>query len=146
MSLAADRVTFSRKPDRWQMRPLVVSALALAFAWVVFSFAVFLLGRDGFHFDLPHLQTLVFLTLVFSGQATVYLVRERRHFWQSAPGHWLVLSSVADVVVVSLLSTFGILMAPISPLVVLALIALVGIYLLLLDFLKTRLFRWYALH
>ena len=25
MSLAADRVTFSRKPDRWQMRPLVVS-------------------------------------------------------------------------------------------------------------------------
>jgi H+-transporting ATPase len=27
MSLAADRATFSHKPDRWQMRPLVVSAL-----------------------------------------------------------------------------------------------------------------------
>jgi H+-transporting ATPase len=118
----------------------------LAFAWVVFSFAVFLLGRDVFRFDLPRLQTLVFLTLVFSGQATVYLVRERRHFWQSAPGHWLVLSSVADVVVVSLLSTGGILMAPVSPLAVLALLALVGVYLLLLDILKTRLFRWHRLH
>jgi H+-transporting ATPase len=36
MSLAADRVTLSRKPDRWQMRPLVVTALVLAFAWVLF--------------------------------------------------------------------------------------------------------------
>ncbi len=146
MSLAADRVTFSRQPDRWRIRPLVVTALILAFAWVVFSFAVFLLGRDVLHFDLPHLQTLVFLTLVFSGQATVYLVRERRHFWESVPGHWLVLSSVADVLVVSLLSTCGILMAPISPMVLLALLALVAVYLLLLDFLKVRLFRWRDLH
>ena len=85
MSLAADRVTFSRQPDRWRMRPLVVCALVLAFAWVVFSFAILLLGRNVLHFNLSQLQTLVFLTLVFSGQATVYLVRERRHFWNSVP-------------------------------------------------------------
>jgi H+-transporting ATPase len=91
------------------------------------------------------LQTLVFLTLVFSGQATVYLVRERHHFWRSAPGHWLVLASVADVVVVGLLATCGILMAPISLLALLALLALVGLYLLLLDFLKVRLIRWHNL-
>ncbi len=146
MSLAADRATFSRKPDRWQMRPLVVTALILAFAWVVFSFAVFLVGRDALHFDLPELQTWVFLMLVFSGQATVYLVRERRHFWESRPGNWLVLSSVADVAVVSILSTCGILMAPVSPLVLVALLASVVVYLLLLDFLKASLFRWYGLH
>jgi H+-transporting ATPase len=146
MSLAADRVTFSRKPDRWQMRPLVVTALVLAFAWVVFSFAVFLLGREALHFDLPELQTLVFLMLVFSGQATVYLVRERRHFWESRPGNWLVLSSVADVVVVSLLAMCGVLMAPIRPMILIGLLALVVVYLLLLDFLKARLFRWYGLH
>jgi H+-transporting ATPase len=58
MSLAADRVTFSRKPDRWHIRHLTFSASALALAWLVFSFAVFLLGRDVFHLDLPHLQTL----------------------------------------------------------------------------------------
>jgi H+-transporting ATPase len=146
MSLATDRVTFSRQPDRWRMRPLIATALILALAWVAFSFAVFLLGRDVLHFDLPHLQTLVFLTLVFSGQATVYLVRERHHFWESIPGHWLVLNSVADVVVVSLLSTCGILMAPINPMVLLALLALVAVYLLLLDFLKVRLFGWHDLH
>jgi len=141
MSLAADRVTFSRQPDRWQMRPLVVTALILALAWVVFSFAIFLVGRDVFQFDLPHLQTLVFLTLVFSGQATVYLVRERRHFWNSCPGHWLILSSVADIVVVSLLATQGLLMAPVNPTFILGLFTLVVAYVVLLDGLKTRLFR-----
>jgi H+-transporting ATPase len=146
MSLAADRVTFSRQPDRWRIRPLVMIALVLALAWVVLCFAVFLLGRDVYRLDLPRLQTLVFLTLVFSGQATVYLVRERRHFWRSRPGHWLILSSVADVVVVSLLATCGVLMAPVSPLAVLALLGAVAAYLMLLDFLKTRLLRWSKLH
>jgi len=146
MSLAADRVTFSPKPDRWHIRHLTVSALTLAIAWLVFAFAVFLIGRDVLRLDLPHLQTLVFLTLVFSGQATVYLVRERRHFWDSVPGHWLLLSSLADVVVVSLLAAFGLLMTAVNVSLILGLIALVAVYLILMDFLKTRLFRWYDLH
>jgi len=84
MSLAADRVTFSQTPDRWHIRSLILSAMVLALAWLAFSFVVFLLGRDVFHLDLPRLQTLVFLTLVFTGQATVYLVRDRRHFLELA--------------------------------------------------------------
>ena len=125
MSLADDRVTFSRKPDRWRIWPLTVSALVIAVAWLVLSFAVFLLGRDVFHLDLPHLQTLVFVTLVFTGQATVYLVRERRHFWDSVPGFWLMLTSMAAIVVVSVFAAFGILMAPISPMLILGVFALV---------------------
>ena len=46
-------------------------------------------------------------------QGTLYLVREHHHFWFSAPSRWLLLSSVLDVFVVSILATFGILMTPI---------------------------------
>jgi H+-transporting ATPase len=141
MSLAADRVTFSRQPDRWQMRPLVVTALVLALAWVLFCFVIFFVGRDVLKFDLSRLQTLVFLTLVFSGQATVYLVRERRHLWNSRPGGWLLLSSIVDVAVVSLLAATGMLMARINPIFILGLFALVVAYVFLLDALKSRLFR-----
>src|ERR1022692_2322681 len=49
MSLADDRVTFSRKPDRWRIWPLTASALLIAIAWLVLSFAVFLVGRNVFH-------------------------------------------------------------------------------------------------
>jgi H+-transporting ATPase len=146
MSLAADRVSFSRKPDRWSIRPLVFCSLALALAWLIFSFAVFLLGRDVLQLDLPRLQTLIFVVLVFTGQGTVYLVRERRRFWSSAPGGWLVLSSVADVGVITLLATRGLLMAPVSPLLVLGLLASVAACLVVLDFLKVRLFGYFNVH
>lgn len=146
MSLAGDRVTAGRNPDRWDIRSLSLGSLALAAAWLVFSFAVFLLGRDVFQLELPRLQTLVFAMLVFTGQATVYLVRERRHFWASVPGQWMLLSSFADIVVVSVLAALGVLMAPVSPALIAGLIALVAAWFVLLDFLKVRLFQWLDLH
>jgi H+-transporting ATPase len=141
MSLAADRVTFSRKPDRWQIRRLVVVGLALASAWLAFSFAVFLLGRHWLALDLPRVQTLVFVVLVFTGQATVYLVRERRHVWASLPGPWLISSSVADVVVVSVMAIQGILMPAISPILVFGILVSVVFSVILLDLVKVRLLR-----
>lgn len=106
------------------------------------SFTVFVVGSDVLHLDLPRLQTLVFVALNFTGQATVYLVRERRHFWGSAPGFWLMMTSIAAVLVVNVLATFGILMAPISPLLILGVIALVVTCSVVLGFLKIRVFRY----
>jgi H+-transporting ATPase len=146
MSLAADRVSFSRRPDRWPIRPLAVSALVLALGWLAFSFAILLLGRHVLRLDQSRLQTLVFAILVFTGQATVYLVRTRGPFWRALPGRWLVLSSVADVLVVSLLASRGILMAAISPKLILGLLLLVGVYLVLLDGVKAQLFRHFDVH
>jgi len=141
MALATDRVSFSRKPDRWNIRSLVISALVLASAWLVFSFAVLLLGRDGLELGLPQLQTLLFVMLVFSGQANVYLVRERSHFWRSPPSRWLVFSTIVDILVVSLLASQGILMAGISITLILSLLLLTVLYMIALDFLKVTVFR-----
>ncbi|MBS0202968.1 MAG: plasma-membrane proton-efflux P-type ATPase [Planctomycetes bacterium] len=141
MSLSADRVTFSRTPDRWRIPQLMSGAAVIASAWLLLTFAVFFVGRDTFGFDLAHLQTLVFLALVFTGQATVYLVRERNHFWSSQPGHWLLLTSAGAVLVASLLAGLGILMAPISPSLVIGLFLLVLSCAVLLDFVKVWVFQ-----
>ena len=141
MSIATDHVSFSYKPDRWRIRTLVLTGGALAALILVLSFSVFFAGRDLLHLPLPQLQTLVFVMLVFTGQGNVYLVRERRHFWRSWPSRWLVLSSCADIVVVSLLATEGILMTPISPVLIAGLLAIVLVFLTLVDFLKVWIFR-----
>jgi H+-transporting ATPase len=142
MSLAADRVSFSRKPDHWRVRPLALSAVALALAWLVFSFAVLYIGREVLNLELPGVQTLVFVMLVFTGQANVYLVRERRSLWRSPPGSWLAISSIVDVIGVTFLATQGILMSAISPVLVFGLLASVMVYLFVLDVMKVRLFGW----
>src|SRR5512135_248630 len=115
MSIATDHVSYSSKPDRWRIRTLVLTGGALAGLILVLSFAVFFAARDLLLLPLAQLQTLVFLMLVFTGQGNVYLVRERRHFWNSRPSGWLMLSSCADIAVVSLMATKGILMAAVSP-------------------------------
>jgi H+-transporting ATPase len=141
MSIATDTVSYSQKPDRWHIRWLVLVGLALGCLILVFSFGVFLAGRTWLQLPLPQLQTLVFITLVFTGQGTVYLVRERQHFWKSRPGKWLLLSSAADVAVVSILASRGILMEAIRPQLVLTVLMGCGCYLAAVDFVKIGLLR-----
>src|SRR5574340_358613 len=112
MSIATDRVPFSRKPERWRIPALVVTA-----------------------------GTLAVLILVFTGQGTVYLVRERHHFWHSRPSRWLMLSSLLDIAIVSVLATQGILMAAIGPALIGGLLLLVLVFLTAVDFFKIQLFR-----
>lgn len=146
MSIATDRVPFSRKPERWRIPVLILTAGTLAVLILIFSFSVFFAGRDLLHLPLPQLQTLIFVMLVFTGQGTVYLVRERHHFWHSRPSRWLVLSSLLDVVIVSFLATQGILMTAIGPELVGGLLLLVLVFLTAVDFFKVRLFRRFGLH
>jgi H+-transporting ATPase len=141
MSIATDTVSYSQQPDRWHIRSLILIGLTLGSLVLIFSFGIFLAGRYWLQLPLPQLQTLVFITLVFTGQGTVYLVRQREHFWKSRPGKWLVLSSAADIVVVSILASRGILMEAIPPQVVFTVMISCGCYLAAVDFLKTGLLR-----
>jgi H+-transporting ATPase len=66
MSLAGDNVRPSPEPDHWELPNLIGTALLIAFAWLIYIFGVFLIGRDGLHWPLATLQTMDFLGLVFS--------------------------------------------------------------------------------
>ena len=141
MTIATDRVSFSPQPDRWRVPELMRTAAALAAVILALSFTVFFVGRDWLHLPLAQLQTLVFVMLVLSGQGTVYVVRERRHFWRSRPSAWLLAATAADIALVAFLALEGILMAPVAPGLLAALAAAVLAMLLALDFLKLRIFR-----
>ncbi|HUY54350.1 MAG TPA: plasma-membrane proton-efflux P-type ATPase [Candidatus Nanopelagicaceae bacterium] len=141
MSLATDRVRSPRRPDRWRVAPLVLAGLGLALPLVLLSFALWWFGTTYLALSLAQMQTLVFLWLVLSGQATVYLVRERQHFWHSRPSRWLAGSSAADLVVVLLLAWRGWLMAAIPPIDLGVALGSALIFLVLGDLLKAWIFR-----
>jgi H+-transporting ATPase len=146
MSIATDRVSYSRTPDRWNIKTLMLTGGALAALVLLLSFAVFFVGRDVLGLRLTQLQTLVFVMLVATGQGNVYLIRERAHFWQSRPSAWLVSASIADLAVVALMATIGVLMTPVSPLLIAELLAVIAVYLLILDQLKVLIFRRFEIH
>ena len=58
------------------------------------------------------MQTVVFLLLVFTNQACIYVLRTDGRLCALAPGRWMASASFCDVVIVSLFALLGWLMAP----------------------------------
>ncbi|HVC71014.1 MAG TPA: plasma-membrane proton-efflux P-type ATPase [Acidimicrobiales bacterium] len=138
MSLATDHVRPSPTPDRWKVPTIVKTALGVAGPWLVFSFASFYVARDVLTLSTGQVQTLVFVMLVFSGQATIYLVRERDHLWSSSFSRWMVVGTIADIVVISVLATTGTLMTSIDIADVAGMLGAVVLATLALDAVKVR--------
>jgi H+-transporting ATPase len=111
MSRAADRATPSIYPNAWRVRNLVFAAIPLGIFKLCYYVAILASGWFLVHLNAGQMQTLTFLMLALAGQASIYVLRERRHFWKSLPAPIMLLASSADVVVVTYLALGGILMA-----------------------------------
>ncbi len=141
MSISTDHVSYSPKPDRWNIRALMLASFLLSMPVLLLSFGFYFVGMNFLHLPLPQFQTLMFVMLVFTGQINVYLVRERRHFWMSKPSLWMIVGTLGDVLIVTLLATQGILMTSISlSYVALSLLAVL-LFLPLADWIKISIFR-----
>jgi H+-transporting ATPase len=111
MSLTTDRAQPAPSPSVWRMRSITAAAVALGACKLGFSTAVLAFGKFRLGLGPKELQTLAFVTLVFGNQAVLYVLRERRRMWSSKPGTWVLVSTVADIFIVSMLSISGALMA-----------------------------------
>ena len=138
MSIATDHVSYSQKPDQWNIKKLVSVGGIFAALILCFSFFAFFSGEKFFHLSIFEIRTLVFIILVFTGQATVYLVRERHHFWNSRPSNWMIASSLFDLGVVSFLAINGYFMAPLHASLVFGLLIGLLIYFAILDSIKVN--------
>jgi H+-transporting ATPase len=140
MTIAGDRVQPAPKPQRWQVRRLVGAALVFTLVSLVFSFSVFWWTRSTQGLTPAQLQTLVFLLLVFTNQASIYALRTDGLLWSFAPTRWMALASVGDVVVVTLFAMMGWLMAPLPAVLVIELLVASAAFALLLNQAKLAVF------
>jgi H+-transporting ATPase len=88
------------------------------------------------------LQTLMFVALVCGNQATMYTVRARGRMWSCPhPSYWLIISSIADLLIALTLAGCGWLMMPL-PLWILGIVLAGAIaFAFLVDWVKVPVFR-----
>ncbi|HVC78803.1 MAG TPA: plasma-membrane proton-efflux P-type ATPase [Candidatus Micrarchaeaceae archaeon] len=146
MAITTDSVSSSQRPNRWRVSQLLLGALGIAIPFLIATLGVFWLGLHWLRFDAARLQTLIFLTLVFTSQATIYLVREPRRLWSSRPSLPLLAVSTIDIGIVILLASMGWFMAPVGLLIPLMLLVAVAVYALAVDSIKMGLFQRLHLH
>jgi H+-transporting ATPase len=119
MSLTTDRVRPSETPNSWQIGRITGAGVILGACFLTFCTVVLAIGKFELGLGVDALRTLSVVAIVYGSQATIYAIRARRHLWGLRPTVWLIVSSVADLLIISTLATFGIGMAPL-PLSVLA--------------------------
>jgi H+-transporting ATPase len=111
MSLTTDNVSPSRLSNEWRIGNLTILGMFMGLCELTFCTAVLGIGKYRLGLGMEALQTIAFLAIVFGNEATLYTIRERKGLWSwSMPSRWLVLSSVADVLIASTLAVCGIAM------------------------------------
>jgi H+-transporting ATPase len=141
MSLTTDRVRPSAAPNSWKIRELTFAGILMGLGELIFCTCILAFGKYSLRLDLDHLRSLAFLVIVFGNQATTYNNRERRRLWSSRPSRWVVISSMADVLIASTLSLAGILMTPLPTSLVLGTLAAAAAFAVIFDFVKVPAFR-----
>ena len=140
MSLTTDNVQPSPMPNAWRIGRLTVAGVIVGLCLLAFCTGVLAVGKFEMMLGTAALRTLAFAALVFGSQATIYAIRDRRHFWGPRPSLWLAASSVADLLIASVLAVSGIAMTPLSVRVVAGTLAAAFAFAFLLDAAKVPLF------
>jgi H+-transporting ATPase len=141
MSLTTDNVRPSPMPNAWRIGNLTVAGVIMGLGELVFCTSVLAFGTYQMGFDIGALRTLAFVVIVFGNQATMYTNRERRHLWSSRPSFWVIVSSIADLLIASMLAIGGIAMTPLPAWTVAGTLATAAVFAVMLDLVKVPTFR-----
>lgn len=114
MSLTTDRVRPSPMPNSWNVGKITGAAVLMGMCFLAFCVGVLAFGKFEMRLGIEELRTLSVVSIVYGSQATIYALRARRHMWGLRPTIWLVLSSVTDLAVITVLADRGIAMAQLS--------------------------------
>ena len=114
LSIAYDNVHYKDEPEAWNMHLVLGISTVLGIFGPVAAFGLFFLGEDVFRLNHPHLQTMMYLMLSVAGHLTIFLTRTRGPFWSIRPARILLGAVLGTQALATLMSVYGIFMAPIG--------------------------------
>ena len=121
ISIAYDKVTVSRTPNKWNLYLVFTIAVLLGVIAFFSSLAVLLLGLSnmkddqknkflhslGFgRFEYGEVMTMIFLKICISNFLTVYSARCKSWFWTRMPGKFLAISTCFSMILTTVLSCY----------------------------------------
>jgi H+-transporting ATPase len=136
MSLTTDGVRPSTMPNAWNVGRITGAAVLLGLCFLAFCVGIVAFGKFEVRLGIEALRTLSVVALVYGSQATIYALRARRHMWGLRPTMWLVLSSMADITIITVMAHRGIAMASLSLSILGSEFAAAALFGLILDAIK----------
>jgi H+-transporting ATPase len=136
MSRAADHAKPAPYPNVWRVRNLTLAAIPLGTAKLAYCVSILAWAWYGLHLKPDEMRTLTFLMLVLAGQATMFVLRARGHFWLSLPVPIMLIASGTNMAIVTGLVLTGVLVTPLPAWIVGSLYLATVSFMLVFDALK----------
>ena len=145
MAIATDNVKSTDFPNKWDIKNITLSSLILGIFFALEDLFIVFIGLEYFQLEFDKIQTLVMLSLVFNTQFRILIVRERKHFWSSAPNKNLLAVNILTIIGFVFLGSLGIFAPSLLLTQVLIILAVSLLFMLCIDFVKYCLFRRFGL-
>ncbi len=145
MSLATDNVKHTDNPNTWDVKNITYASLIIGALLVGQGIIAIIIGRNLFHMSIKELQSFMMLTLIFTSQFRVLIVRERNYFWASLPGKALLTSTTLSVIAFMLLGIYGIIITPLAFTQVIVSLLFSAVFTLAIDLPKYLAFKKFGL-
>ena len=126
MSISSDNVKSSMKPDKFDVSRMFTIGGSLGILGTIEGaiLTLFCLSYFGLSGNVDKIYTFGFAYLNIAGVSTILIVRERSHFWKSRPSNFLLATVFGEILLVTLIATFGFL--ELAPLGILPALAILG--------------------
>lgn len=145
MSIATDNVISTDSPNNWDIRNLMKASILLGISFALIDLLIIYVGIKIFQLDFLRIQTLVMLSLVFNTQFRILMVRERGHFWSSVPNRYLLTINILAILIFILIGSLGVFVPALLLSQVLITLGIIFILMIILDFIKFYIFRWFKI-
>jgi len=109
ISLSTDNVKWSDKPVKLNINGLLKIGIAIGLLMAAEALGLLYIGLNYLHLstDDKALSTFCFEILLFFALFAIFVVRERNHFWKSAPSKILLSLVLVDMILGVIFSTYG---------------------------------------
>jgi H+-transporting ATPase len=141
MSLAVDNSRSSKNPNAWNVKNITLASIFLGILFFIIELALLVFAQSYLHLGLDQIKTLMLISLVYTGQFGIIIVRERGFFWKSMPARFVSITIAFAMVLFTLLAIFGVVLTPLPAWLVLFTLAVCVIFVLLMDPLKIYAFK-----
>jgi H+-transporting ATPase len=145
MSLATDNAKDVTTPNEWKIKDLTYASLVIGALLAVQGICAIFIAQNLLGLDYGHMQTFVLLTLVFTSQFRVLIVRERGWMWGSMPGKLLLTSTGGTTVLFFLMGIFGFIIPSLGLMETAMALAYSLVFTLILDFPKRWAFKRFSI-
>jgi H+-transporting ATPase len=108
LTLSTDIVSWSKKPESWNIKPLVKQGFFLGLFLIAEALVWLFIGKKYFELtDLNQMHSFGFATLFFASIFNIFVVRTPTRFYRQAIGRNLLWAIIADVLLACIILSLG---------------------------------------